>query len=146
VLPAALNPRFGFLAAKVAELCAEVFIAELEPLNVSIRAAGILIMLAEGGSQSQFDVGRQLRLERSTLTNAIDELERAGHLTRQRHPSDRRLNALELTESGRHASQLAKRASERTAEKLLNPLPASRRAQMIRDLQRILANAAPSKI
>jgi len=43
-------------------------------------------------------------LRRSTLTNALDRLERKGLLTRQLHPADRRTFLLELTPPGREAA------------------------------------------
>jgi len=43
-------------------------------------------------------------LRRSTLTNALDRLERKGLLTRQLHPADRRTFLLELTTTGREAA------------------------------------------
>lgn len=55
----------------------------------------------EAGAQlSPGQLGAELRLSSPATTALIDRLERVGHLTRERHPSDRRKIALRTREQG----------------------------------------------
>lgn len=52
---------------------------------------------------SQRDLGARLRLEKSTVSRMVAEMERKGLLTRERDPANRRVYRLRLTDEGRAA-------------------------------------------
>jgi DNA-binding MarR family transcriptional regulator len=60
----------------------------------------ILKMIAERPQALLKDVGNELRLPPSTLTSAINRLEKRGLLERHVHPHDRRSYDLKLTPKG----------------------------------------------
>jgi DNA-binding MarR family transcriptional regulator len=77
----------------------------LDELDVTEIEAHLLARLAAKGPCSMADVQRAFGLRPSTLTNALDRLERRGFLLRRSDPSDRRTFLLELTAAGRGAAR-----------------------------------------
>ena len=78
--------------------------ARLEDLDITEIEAHLIARLAARGPCSVAEVQQAFGLRRSTLTNALDRLERKGLLTRQLYPADRRTFLLELTAPGREAA------------------------------------------
>ena len=78
--------------------------AHLDRLGVSDIEAHLLARLAAKGPCSVADVQKAFGLRASTLTNALDRLDRRGLLTRRSHPDDRRTFLLSLTGAGREAA------------------------------------------
>lgn len=66
--------------------------------------AHLLARLAARGPASVADIQRAFGLRASTLTNALDRLERRGLLRREAHPDDRRTFLLSLTPAGTDAA------------------------------------------
>ncbi|GAA2807773.1 MarR family transcriptional regulator [Kitasatospora sp. CM 4170] len=61
----------------------------------------VLSGLARTGACSAADLGREIGLDRTTVTRRADRLERAALLQRQPDPADGRATLLALTEEGR---------------------------------------------
>jgi DNA-binding MarR family transcriptional regulator len=78
--------------------------AHLDRLGVTDIEAHLLARLAAKGPTSVADVQRAFGLRASTLTNALDRLERRGFLVRAPHPGDRRTFLLSLTSRGLDAA------------------------------------------
>jgi len=78
--------------------------AQLDDLDITEIEAHLIARLAARGPCSVAEVQQAFGLRRSTLTNALDRLERKGMLTRRLHPADRRTFLLELTTPGRQAA------------------------------------------
>ncbi|WP_431683199.1 MarR family winged helix-turn-helix transcriptional regulator [Kitasatospora sp. KL5] len=60
----------------------------------------VLSGLARTGPASAADLGREIGLDRTTVTRRADRLERAGLLQRQPDPADGRATLLALTDGG----------------------------------------------
>ena len=73
---------------------------------VSVSQAFALHELDTDTPLSQRDLAERLHLEKSTVSRMATEMERKGLLIRERHPDNRRLYRLRLTDQGRalHAS------------------------------------------
>jgi DNA-binding MarR family transcriptional regulator len=136
-----LATHVGYLIDRAARICSMIFTDELASTGLSIRAAGILLVLAEAGAASQLRVARMMRLERSTASAAADELEQAGLIRRRRDPADRRLNELTLTRRGRALVAQIKEASDATEKRLLAGLPQKDRSTLEAALSTIVATA-----
>ncbi|GAA4984054.1 MarR family winged helix-turn-helix transcriptional regulator [Kitasatospora paranensis] len=68
----------------------------------------VLSGLARTGPRSAADLGREIGLDRTTVTRRADRLEQAGLLRRQPDPADRRATLLALTDDG-HSTVAATR-------------------------------------
>ena len=74
------------------------------------------------GPVSQSDVARRLRVEGATITRMIDLLSAEGLVERGPHPSDRRINLLQLTPLGEQELEKIFRVYDFAREDLLSDL------------------------
>jgi DNA-binding MarR family transcriptional regulator len=83
--------------------------------------------------------GAELGLARSTITNLVDRLERAGLVARVASPSDRRVTLVQLTGTGRDAMEVRARFAESDVARRLFALEATDQAVLSELLERVLA-------
>jgi DNA-binding MarR family transcriptional regulator len=102
----------------------------------------VLATLADHGPASQAELGRRLWIDRSDMHGVLADLERAGLVTRERDPADRRRNVVAVTPAA--APALARFAARVAAaqEALLSPLDAAERDELIRLLERLVPERA----
>lgn len=101
--------------------------ANLETLEIREIEAHLLARLVARGPLSIAELQRAFGLRPSTLTNALDRLERRAFLTRESDPADRRTFTVRLTGSGAKAARvvialvdsLEERLAERVSEQQL---------------------------
>jgi len=74
---------------------------EFHDVGLSQAEAHVLAYLARQPATTINDLHTNFGHKRSTLTSILDRLEARGWVRRARHPTSRRLVALELTEAGR---------------------------------------------
>ena len=79
--------------------------ARLDKLDITEIEAHLLARLADKGPCSTADLQQAFGLRPSTLTNALDRLERRDFLQRRTNPGDRRSFLLALTTTGRKAAR-----------------------------------------
>jgi DNA-binding MarR family transcriptional regulator len=94
---------------------------------VSVAEAHALLELSRHGPLVQRDLATWLRLEKSTVSRLVAQLEQRGWLTRARSETDKRTLLLALTADGqRIASELAE-ARHARFERLLAAIPPAQR-------------------
>ncbi|KUN18229.1 MarR family transcriptional regulator [Streptomyces corchorusii] len=115
--------------------------------GLGVRDYVVLRTVAEGTPTSQLALGKDLGLDKTTLTAVLDRLEGAGLVVRRPSASDRRTRVCEATESGRDLADRAAKEIALTERELLAALkPQERRllVTLLRDLAfGPFADAAP---
>jgi DNA-binding MarR family transcriptional regulator len=83
--------------------------ATLEPHGLTFPRyeALMLLFFSRRGSLPLGKMGERLQLHRTSMTNLIDGLERAGYVRRSAHPTDRRTTLAEITDRGREVAAQA---------------------------------------
>ena len=99
----------------------------------------VLASLAEQGHSSQADLGRRLWIDRSDLHALLNDLEQRGWVARVRDEQDRRRNVVTLTRSGRAALARLDKRVHAAQDALLASLAAADRRELLRLLQRVIA-------
>ncbi|MFD9688231.1 MarR family winged helix-turn-helix transcriptional regulator [Kitasatospora sp. NPDC059146] len=84
----------------------------------------VLSGLARTGPCSAADLGREIGLDRTTVTRRADRLEEAGLLRREADPGDRRATLLVLTDRGRDAVRATRQRLAARIEDSLASWPA----------------------
>ncbi|WP_405492023.1 MarR family winged helix-turn-helix transcriptional regulator [Nocardia sp. NBC_00511] len=74
-------------------------------LDTSLREHWVLTYLAENNEMSQQEMADALAIDRSEVVRLVDSLEKAGLVTRNRDPEDRRKYCLAITAAGERARQ-----------------------------------------
>jgi len=76
------------------------FSGAMNEIQVTPGQFGVLTLIASNEGMSQSAVARSLGVERSTMVAVIDGLENRGLVIRKPSPTDRRSNALVLSDEG----------------------------------------------
>jgi MarR family transcriptional regulator, transcriptional regulator for hemolysin len=134
-----VNQASYALAARMGEALAE--------LDLTVSQYCVLWKAHEGG-RTQIEIAEQAALDKSTVVNEVDRLERAGLAGRQVHPTDRRGRVVVLTDAGVDALGKAHRAVAEVHDEALADLPADRRAAFLEDLAAVVGGvlATPSHV
>lgn len=108
--------------------------AVLKPLGITFARYEVLMLLefSQRGTLPMSVIGSRLQVHATSVTNAVDRLERAGLVRRLPHPRDRRATLVEITGAGR---DLAAEATDRlNAEVFSQPGLAPRETRTLIDL------------
>lgn len=75
----------------------------LRPFDITFARYEVLMLLAfsRRGSLPMRVIGSRLQVHQTSVTNAVDRLEKAGLVRRVAHPRDRRTTLVEITDAGR---------------------------------------------
>jgi DNA-binding MarR family transcriptional regulator len=127
----------AFLLAQVGTHAASKFGQRLAAIKLAPPHAGILRILAAAPAITQRALARALGSLPSRLVALVDELESKGLVERQTNESDRRRNALHITEQGRAALQAIGRIAGEHQQALLAALSQEEQGQLSALLQRV---------
>src|SRR5580693_2127247 len=79
----------------------QVLATELAGLDLTGSEINALANLADGRGRTVSELAAAAGTRPTTLTSVLDRLERSGHISRGRLPTDRRAVLIELTPAGR---------------------------------------------
>lgn len=143
-VPPSLVDREGALLVIAARTGQQLATRRLSPLGLTVQLCGVLNRLAVGPI-SQHELGEQLRIDRTTMVELIDDLEAKGVVVRQRNPTDRRAYLIQLTPKGRTVQKRASKEFDAAADEFFSPLkPGERR--VLGEMMRRLIAAADAKL
>ncbi|MET8652486.1 MarR family winged helix-turn-helix transcriptional regulator [Nocardia aurea] len=98
----------------------------------------LLTTLRAFGPDSQAELGRRTRVDRSDIVAALNDLAERGFVERSPDPGDRRRNIVTMTDSGaRHLAELDRRL-DTAQDELLAGFSAAERTELVELLTRIL--------
>lgn len=140
MLPPSIANRPGALLTIAARTGQELAKRRLVPLGLTVQLCGVLNLLAEGPI-SQQALGEQLGIDRTTVVELIDDLERQGVVVRRRNPADRRSYALHLTPKGRTVQKRAAAAFDGVADEFFSALAPAEKKALSDMLRRLIASA-----
>lgn len=93
-------------------------------LGLTAAEINALANLSDGRPRTVSELGALVGTPPTTLTSVLDRLERRGHITRGRHPTDRRAVVIEPTPDGRRAARTIRRAITGIEREILHGLDA----------------------
>lgn len=116
-----IDQSMGFLLANCHQKALQLFHEKLLPHNLTPPQFAVLASLWKKDGQSQIQLGTSLEVDRTTTSGVLDHLENQGLINRRRHPEDRRVFMISLTEAGRELEHTLSRLSlEANAEVTTN--------------------------
>jgi DNA-binding MarR family transcriptional regulator len=118
-LPEGLTRYTGFLVAKAHQRLWTLFGDECKKIGIDVPCGGVLWLLDEEGAMSQQQLGRKLRIDRTTMVKMVDQLEERKLARRKDHPEDRRVYLVEITPTGRKALTVLQKVADQMEKKLL---------------------------
>lgn len=146
-LPRVILERVGFLLNRAALKQREMAEEALKPYGLVGKHLGILLLIQDKGSLPQQEIGKCMYIDRTTMVDMIDDLEKLGYVERKAHPTDRRAHALYLTTKGRDVLPKLYRLGLEAEKALLKPLASKDQRELSRILrQLVLAHRSGPKI
>lgn len=85
---------------------------QAERHGLQLRDYIVLSALTSSPGLTQSELGKTLGLDKTTLMSQLDRLERRGLVTRNAHPSDRRLRIPAITQAGEELRATVARACD----------------------------------
>jgi MarR family transcriptional regulator for hemolysin len=93
----------GLKLSRSARIVGRAFDEALTDAGGSLPAWLVLLNVKTRPSANQRELAAAVGVREPTLTKQLHELETRGLITRQRHPDNRRVHVVELTEAGERA-------------------------------------------
>jgi DNA-binding MarR family transcriptional regulator len=123
------------LAAMLQPLTRALITAELPVLaRHGITMWGYIVLSALDGSpaRTQAALARAIRADKTRIIATLDELQRAGLITRRPDPADRRARLLSITQAGRRTRLAAQAEIWANENRILSRLPPADRQAFLR--------------
>jgi DNA-binding MarR family transcriptional regulator len=108
--------------------------------GVSLPQCHLLLEVEEKGQTGVTELSTALELDKSTLSRAIEGLWKAGLVSRETDPGNRRRQVVTLTRKGREKAASINARCDGFYEKLLQGIPREKR-EMVRESVALLAEA-----
>lgn len=137
-LPQELMPYLGFVLGKVSKAWLGRVNPGLEQLGVEIHQVGLMALIYFRGPQSQVELGRLMRIDRTTIVGLIDGIEAAGLVERQPNPQDRRAHRVTLTEKGKQVLETSEPIVNQVQRDFLSPLSTTEQETLMALLRRLI--------
>lgn len=131
--------KIGPLARRFFQVYLGLIVEVLEPFDLDPSFYSVLVELDDQPGIDQRRLGEALGIDRTTIGDIVDELERRSLVDRAVHPDDRRARVLRLTKKG-DALRLKIRPHMLAAqERFVTPLSAEERPVFLDMLYRVVA-------
>ena len=124
----------------IARVVLRQFSARLQPFGLTPPQWGVLVALWGRDGQSLTELAHASSFDGPTMTGIVDRLEQAGLVERRRHPSDRRVVNVHLTNAGRALHEHLPQVAEETNRAITRGLTDGELAEFTRMLTVIAAN------
>jgi DNA-binding MarR family transcriptional regulator len=98
---------------------------------IPVGEAHAMMDLAKAGPMNQGELALRLRLEKSTVSRLVRQLEKRGWIHRASQAQDGRVVLLQLTAAGTKAARRQAEARSSKFDRLLEGIPKTKRAQVL---------------
>lgn len=92
---------WGYTLSKISQSMNELFTERLSIYSIDAREYGILSVVYKTPKLTQKEIGIKMVVDRTTMMQLIDVLEKKKLINRESNPKDRRQNLITLTVKGR---------------------------------------------
>jgi MarR family 2-MHQ and catechol resistance regulon transcriptional repressor len=124
-----------------ADLMLKLIAQILQHFDLSPASGLALSILADSDSSlPPNELADRLIITRASVTGLVDSLERRGYVTRRRHPTDRRMLLIELTDTGRQVAREFRPIVHQHQKAWLEVLSPEEQSQLIESLHRLQAS------
>lgn len=128
----------GHLIRRAHQVSVGIFMEEMANDVTPVQFA-ILNALMEAPGEDQVTLARKVAFDAATFGSVIGRLEARGWVRREADPADRRRKLLRVTEEGADAARAMRRSVVKVQQRILAPLDAAEREQLLVLLDRLVA-------
>ena len=121
----------GLVLRRAHDRAATAMVEALRPLGLELRHFAALIALMTHGPMSQRALVNTVGSDKATIVRVVDDLERAGIVTRRPLPGDRRVHTVTPTEHGIAVFDTAHRNAAAILDRLVGHLAPGEAARLL---------------
>src|SRR4051812_36027200 len=132
----------GHLIRRAHQLAVAIFMEETAQFDVTPVQFAILNALIEDPGEDQVTLAGKVAFDAATFGSVIGRLEAKGWVKRKPDAHDRRRKLLWVTPEGEKAALAMKRAAAKAQTRILGPLNAGEREQLLALLQKLLSRSS----
>lgn len=129
----------GHLIRRAHQVAVALFVEETAGEDVTPVQFAILNALLDHPGEDQVTLARQVAFDAATLGSVISRLETRGWVRREADAADRRRKLLWVTAEGADVARRMKRSVGKVQQRILAPLAAAERQQLVHLLERLVA-------
>ncbi|HSI54201.1 MAG: MarR family winged helix-turn-helix transcriptional regulator [Ramlibacter sp.] len=133
----------GHLIRRAHQLAVAVFMEETGDHDVTPVQFAILNALMDDPGEDQVTLAGKVAFDAATFGSVIGRLEAKGWVRREADAGDRRRKLLWVTAGGERAALSMKRAVGKAQKRILGPLEAGERDELVRLLGKLVAGHQP---
>ena len=132
-----MTKRFDFdrapgpLIRRAHQLAVAIFMEETDGADITPVQFAILNALIEDPGEDQVTLAAKVAFDAATFGSVIGRLEAKGWVRREPDSQDRRRKLLWVTPQGKQAARVLKLAAAKAQTRILGPLDAAERRQLI---------------
>jgi DNA-binding MarR family transcriptional regulator len=135
--PRSLERDLGWLLGRLAHEYTARAQQAVSDLPGGLRSYLILTAVDGRCPETQLELGRQLDIDRSVMTNVLDTMEAAKLIERRPDPADRRARRVTITPTGQRALRRAVKRIAAGEEEMLAPVAGPDRKVLLDALQQM---------
>jgi DNA-binding MarR family transcriptional regulator len=128
----------GHLIRRAHQVAVAIFMEETADYEVTPVQFAILNALLDDPGEDQVTLARKVAFDAATFGSVIGRLEARGWVRRESDESDRRRKRLWVTPEGAEAARRMKRSVGKVQSRILEPLDAAEREQLVALLDRLV--------
>jgi DNA-binding MarR family transcriptional regulator len=128
----------GHLIRRAHQLAWSVFMDETKAFDMTPVQYSLLVAVGECPSIDATRLSELIDIDRATIGNVVDRLEKRGLLVRSADADDRRAKKISLTKAGRKLIETVNKIRRRIGERILAPLDATERATFLKLVSKLV--------
>ena len=136
---------YGYLLNQLAEQIRDATVAALRPLELTPPMVRVLGNIDAPEAVTQISLAERTHIDRTSMSQILDHFEALGYARRAAHPSDRRANAVLLTEKGHRALADATDRARTVERQFLGCLDPAEQKDLHRLLLKLHSTDSPCK-
>ncbi|MDP3824710.1 MAG: MarR family transcriptional regulator [Burkholderiales bacterium] len=129
----------GHLIRRAHQVAVAIFMEEMGDFDTTPVQFAILNALIDDPGEDQVTLAGKVAFDAATFGSVIGRLESKGWVRREPDAGDRRRKLLWVTSEGEHAALRMKRAVAKAQGRILGPLEAAERRQLVQLLGKLVA-------
>ena len=128
----------GHLIRRAHQVAWSVFMDETKAFDMTPVQYSLLVAAGEFPSIDATRLGELIDIDRATIGNVVERLEKRGLLARSADADDRRTKKISLTSAGKKLIETVNRIRAKIGGRILAPLDATERATLLRLLSKLV--------
>lgn len=127
----------GFIFGKISQAMSDKFQNHLDAYGITFKQYGVLLVVSSDLEETQISVAKKLKLDRTTIGQLIDKLEKQNLLMRVQSKKDKRAYNLHLTNEGNNVVKILWDKMNNSEREVISCLTSEEQKKMVELLVKV---------